>query len=106
MTKLVPELTLKVIQEKISWTDYRAMCTIVDNNFAFIASKLESIYHLSEKEVRLCILVLIDGFSSKQMAEMLFYAESGIRNLKSNTAKKIGTNGKEMRQFLIKMAYG
>ena len=98
--------TPKVIQEKISWNDYQAMCTIVDNNFAFIASKLESIYHLSEKEVRLCILVLIDGFSSKQMAEMLFYAESGIRNLKSNTAKKIGTNGKEMRQFLVKMAYG
>ena len=97
---------IESVKEKLSWNDYQQMCNIVDSNFAFITSKLQSAYLLSEKEIRLCVLVLIDGFTSKQMAQLLFYAESGIRNFKSNTAKKIGTNGKEMRGFLIKFAFG
>lgn len=94
------------IKEKLSWGDYVKMCTIVDTNFAFFVGKLQATQLLREREIRLCVLVLIDGFTSKQMAELLFYAESGIRNLKSNTAKKLGTNGKEMRQFLVKMVIG
>ena len=37
-------------------------------------------------------------------AEMLYYSESGIRNFKNRTAKKLGTNSIEMRNALLKLA--
>jgi len=95
--------SVETVKNQLSWNDYKKMSAIVDANFAFIASKLRSIYNLKENEIRLCILVLIDGFTSKQLAGLLYYAESGIRNFKSNTAKKLGTNGPNMHDFLINL---
>ena len=88
----------------IHWKDYNALCQIINDNFGMLAAKLQGIYHLSEKEIRLCILVLLEITNSKQMAEMLYYSESGIRNFKNRTAKKLGTNSIEMRNALLKLA--
>ena len=88
----------------IHWKDYHALCQIINDNFGMLAAKLQGIYHLSEKEIRLCILVLLEITNSKQMAEMLYYSESGIRNFKNRTAKKIGTNSVKMRNALLKLA--
>ena len=88
----------------IHWKDYNALCQIINDNFGMLAAKLQGIYHLSEKEIRLCILVLLEITNSKLMAEKLYYSESGIRNLKNRTAKKLGTNSVKMRNALLKLA--
>lgn len=90
--------------QDIHWKEFNALCQIINDNFGMLAAKLQGIYHLSEKEIRLCILVLLDITNSKQMAEMLYYSESGIRNFKNRTAKKFGTNSIEMRNALLKLA--
>ena len=93
------------IRENLAWNDYAKLCTIADSHFSFIASKLQRTNLLNDKEIRLCILVLIGTLNSKQMADLLYYGESGIRNFKSHTASKLGTNGKDLQDFLIKMAF-
>lgn len=92
------------IKDELSWSNYELMCQTVNKNLFMFVNKLKALYVLSERETRLCILVLIGGFSSKQLAELLFYSETGIRNLKSNTAKKIGCNSKNFRSSLAKIA--
>ena len=52
--------------------------------------------------MRLCILVLI-GLSRSQIANTMPYAQNSIGKLKDQTAKKLGTTGKNLRDFLIKM---
>lgn len=88
------------------WKDYDKMCEIVNVNYGMLATKLQKEYALSQKEIRLCVLVLHGVQSGKQMSELLFYAESGIRNLKNRTAKKIGTNSINLRDYLIQIAAG
>jgi DNA-binding CsgD family transcriptional regulator len=88
------------------WKDYDKMCEIVNVNYGMLASKLQKEYALSQKEIRLCVLVLHGVQSGKQMSELLFYAESGIRNLKNRTAKKLGTNSINLRDYLIQIAAG
>ena len=90
--------------QDIHWKDFNALSQIINDNFGMLAAKLQGIYHLSEKEIRLCILVLLDITNSKQMAQMLYYSENGIRNFKNRTAKKIGTNSVKMRNSLLKLA--
>ena len=90
----------------ISWKEYSAMCKIIDNNFRMLTTKLQSIYHLSEREIRLCVLVLLGISNSEQLAEMLFYSISGIRNFKNRTAKKVGTNSVNLRQTLMNIIVG
>ena len=90
--------------DNMCWKDYDALCKIINDNFGMIEAKLRNKYHLSEKEIRLCILVLLGISGSRQMAGMLFYAESGIRNFKNRIAKKMGTNSVELRHFLINIA--
>lgn len=86
------------------WKDFEAFCNLINNNFGILATKLQKKYHLSEKEVRLCVLVLIGDLSGKQLADILCYAESGIRNFKNRTAQKLGTNSIELRNILLKIA--
>lgn len=96
------------LYDTLHWGDYDKMCNDADRQLMSIVSKLLARQtensHISEKEIRLCVLVLIDGFGSKQLADLLFYAESGIRSLKSRTAKKIDTDSRNFRTSLIKIA--
>ncbi len=86
------------------WKDYSAMCRIINDNFGMLAMKLQSIYQLPERGIRLCILVLMKVSDSKELASLLFYSESGIRNFKNRVAKKLGTNSVELRNTLINIA--
>ena len=94
------------LQNDLSWSDYDQMCKIVNQQFFFFAQKLQNSHLLSEREIRLCILVLIGITNSKQLADMLLYSESGIRNFKNRTAKKLDTNSVELRNKLLKIAIG
>ena len=94
------------LQKDLCWSNYNQMCEIVNQQFFFFAQKLQNTYILTEREIRLCVLVLIGITNSKQLAEMLLYSESGIRNFKNRTAKKLSTNSIELRHKLLKIAAG
>lgn len=88
----------------INWKSYEEMCKMINDNFGMLVLKLQSAFHLSEREIRLCILVLMKISGSKELASLLFYSESGIRNFKNRVAKKLGTNSTELRNTLINIA--
>ena len=94
------------LHKDLCWSDYNQMCKIVNQQFFFFAQKLQYSHLLSEREIRLCVLVLIGITNSKQLADMLLYSESGIRNFKNRTAKKLDTNSVELRNKLLKIAIG
>ena len=94
------------LEQDLCWSNFNQMCDIINRQFFFIAQKLQTTYCLNDKEVRLCILVLIGISNSKQLADMLYYGESGIRNFKNRTAKKLSTNSIELRNKLLKIATG
>lgn len=94
------------IKKDLCWSDFDQLCVIVNQNFFFFAKKLQDTRLLNEKEIRLCILVLIGISNSKQLADLLFYSESGIRNFKNRTAKKLNTNSIEFRNVLMNIVVG
>ena len=52
----------------LCWKDYNKMCDIVNEHFYLLVAKLQTIYHLSEKEIRLCVAILIGISNSEQLA--------------------------------------
>lgn len=94
------------LKEDLCWSNYDKMCDTVNQQLCYIAQKLQNTYSLNDKEVRLCVLILIGISNSKQLADMLCYGESGIRNFKNRTAKKLSTNSIELRNKLLKIAIG
>ena len=93
-------------QNLINWKDYELLCEYIDKHFFFFANKLKKNKNLNEREIRLCILVLIGGFSDKQMADILCYGEKSIRGIKRYAAKKMGTNSANLRVYLLNMVMG
>ena len=94
------------LKEDLCWSNYDKMCDTVNQQFCYTVQKLQTTYSLNDKEVRLCVLILIGISNSKQLADMLCYGESGIRNFKNRTAKKLSTNSIELRNKLLKIAAG
>ena len=93
-------------RQTLCWNNYEQFCNVVNRQFFFLADKLKASGRLNEKELRLCVLVLMDCFDSKQQATFLHYGESGVRNLKQHTANKLGTNSRQLREHLIRMLTG
>ncbi len=91
------------LERELCWNDYNRMCEIVNRQLFFLVGKLSKTGVLSEKEMRLCILVAIN-VSYRQMSHMIPYSFSGISKFKYTTSKKLGVSVKEMRQKLINLA--
>ena len=90
------------INRTLHWKNYAQMKADADLYMGGIVRKLEN-YNLNETEIRLCILVLI-GLNRLQIADTLPYASNSVGKLKDHTAKSLGTTGKNLRNFLLKMA--
>lgn len=91
------------LTKDLSWNDFENMCHFVDQHLCMIASKLRQKQILNETEVRLCILVLLN-LNRKQISETLPYSLNSVGKLKDHTAKLLGTTGKNLHDFLLKMA--
>lgn len=91
------------LRKDLFWSDYDKMCHIVDQQFYMLASKLRQKQVLTEKELRLCVLVLLD-MNRKKISDILPYALNSIGKLKDHTAKLLGTTGKNLRDYLIRLA--
>ena len=77
------------------------MCEAANRYLYDIVNHLQP-YHLSEKEVRLCILVLLKA-STEQLVDLIPYAHSGIGKFKYTTARKLGTTTSNLRTFIINL---
>ncbi|MBQ3997947.1 MAG: hypothetical protein II644_01270 [Paludibacteraceae bacterium] len=84
---------------EMEWTHYDSLCNNIDQQFYGLASDLRK-KQLNETEVRLCVLVLLD-MSRAEIANMLPYALNSVGKLKDHTAKKLGTTGKNLRNYLL-----
>ena len=91
-------------KDELHWNDYDSLCKTADQYFFLLASKLRTAYKLDDKEVRLCILVLLHDFSNKQLAHLLNYGESGIGTFKYRISKKFDIPSKDLRSFLLDFA--
>ena len=69
----------------------------------YIIDKLLSLSSLNETELRMCVLVMID-LPRKQIAEILPYSQNSIGKLKNTVSKKIGSDGKNLKNLLLKIA--
>lgn len=90
------------IRKELKWSDFNTMCETVNAHFNFFANKLKATHSLSETEIRLCVLVLID-LRFKQISEILPYALNSVGKLKDTAAKHLGTTGKQLRKSLLNM---
>ena len=91
------------IRRELHWKDYDEMCSIINKHLFLLANKLKALHVLTEKEVRLCILIAIK-LSQKEISSILPYSENGIGKFKYTTAKKMGTTAQNLREMLVKMA--
>ena len=91
------------LKEDLCWSDYNKLCRIVDLQFNLLATKLHKKQVLNETQIRLCVLVLLN-LRRVDIANTLPYAQNGIGKLKDQTSKLLGTTGKNLRLFLIKVA--
>ena len=90
------------LKEDLCWKDFDKMCAIIDKQFNMLSTKIRNMRVLNEKSFRLCILTLLD-VDRKTISEMLPYALSSVGKLKDDTAKSLGTSGKNLRAFLLKL---
>ena len=91
------------LKEDLCWGNYKKMCIIINQQFGMLALKLQKTYKLSEREIRLCILTMLNlGYD--EIADMLYYAPSGVGKLKLRIAKKLGTTSKNLHHFLLLIA--
>ena len=86
----------------LKWSDFKEMCRQTDKLFYMFASKLQQKRVLNETEIRLCVLVLIN-LSRAEISKTLPYALNSIGKLKDHTAKLLGTTGKNLHDFLLKL---
>lgn len=90
--------------KELHWKVYKELCDFTNNHFYLLAQKLQSVYQLDEKEVRLCVLVLLDKFNNDALAKILHYGK-GIRTYKSRLNAKLGNKGNDLRTKLIQIAF-
>lgn len=95
-------LTDEELKRELCWNDYERMCSIVNSRMFLLVDKLKQKQCLKEKEIRLCILVLIDG-TYERMTSLLPYSKNGIGKYKQTVAQKLHTTTTDFCQYLVKL---
>ena len=83
-----------------SWQDYKKLRELANSHFNNMCYQLEDTYHLSEQEIKICLMVLLE-YTNKQMAEILFVQSNTISKAKNKIAKQLNTSSAELRAYLI-----
>ncbi|MBQ0076190.1 MAG: tetratricopeptide repeat protein [Bacteroidales bacterium] len=91
------------LKKDLCWDDFELFCQETNQQFNMLASKLQTKQVLNETQIRLCILVLLN-LSRSSIAKTLPYAINSIGKLKDQTAKLLGTTGKNLRTDLLQLA--
>ena len=91
----------KYYYEHLHWNNYAEMCEIVNRYLYNVIARLEP-YNLSEKETRLCVLVLLKA-TTDQMVNLIPYSHSGLGKFKYTIARKLGTTTSNLRVFILNL---
>ncbi len=91
------------IKADLRWNDYECMCAIMNHRMFGIIDMLHR-YSLSEKETRLCVLILLKA-NTRQLVDLIPYAKSGLGKFKYTTARKLGTTTSNLRPFLLNLIH-
>lgn len=83
-----------------SWQDYKKLRELANSHFNNMFYRLEDTYHLSEQELKICLMVLLE-YTNKQMAEILFVQPNTISKAKNKIAKQLNTSSAQLRASLI-----
>ena len=90
------------LKSELEWNDYTTFCRACNARLFGIADKLQQ-RGLTEREIRICVLVLI-GFSYAEIADILYRAESGIGKDKYMIAKHLDVSVKDLQATLRAIA--
>ncbi|MBR1481251.1 MAG: hypothetical protein IJ609_04940 [Paludibacteraceae bacterium] len=90
-------------EEDLCWKDYDQMCHVVNQHFFLLANKLKATNRLGERDIRLCVLVLLD-LPYEEIARILNLSPKSISKLKSVTARKLNVNIRDLREKLLEIA--
>ena len=82
------------------WQDYKKLREFANSHFDNMFYRLEDAYHLSEQEMKICLMVLLE-YSNKQMAEILLVQPNTISKAKNKIAKQLNTSSAELRTSLL-----
>ena len=91
------------ILSDLHWDNYEMLINTINMNFNQLVNRLNGNFVLTEKDIRLCVLVFLDFYSDKQMADLLFYSYKSIRSIKRKVANKLGTTSANLRNFLMNL---
>ena len=83
-----------------SWQDYKKLRELANSHFNDMCYQLEDTYHLSEQEIKICLMVLLE-YTNKQMAEILLVQPNTISKAKNKIAKQLNTSSAELRTSLL-----
>lgn len=83
-----------------SWQNYKKLRELANSHFNNMCYQLEDTYHLSEQEIKICLMVLLE-YTNKQMAEILLVQPNTISKAKNKIAKQLNTSSAELRTSLI-----
>ena len=98
------QLSNQQLIETLKWTNYQSLCNYVNTHFNLFVDKLKVRYpSLKEREIRLCILTLIN-ISNTDMADILNYSANGIGKFKYLVSRKLNTTSKNLAETLLKIA--
>ena len=87
-------------KEGLYWRDYDKMCEVLNQQFFHFVTKLQAFDEMHERDIRLCILVLLN-LNHARIAELMYVESSSVGKLKERTAKKLKTSRKNLRQTLL-----
>ena len=104
---------LQVVREKVFnnsvafpldsdiWKDVDKLFEKVNNLYNNLFAHLQKDFGLKEQELKLVLLVLLD-VSNNTIADMLGYSYKSVGAIKRYVAKKLGTQARHLKEFLIK----
>lgn len=82
------------------WKNENELFRLANSSFGFVLYRLKHKYHMNNRELKICLMELL-GFSNKDIAKMVFYAEDSYPTIKRRLARKLDTSAGEMREFLM-----
>lgn len=82
------------------WKNENELFRLANSSFGFVLYRLKHKYHLNNRELKICLMELL-GFSNKDIAKMVFYAEDSYPTIKRRLARKLDTSAGELREFLM-----
>jgi len=99
-------ITEENMKKELCWIDFTQMCTIVNQRMFGLVDKLKARGITSMTEIRICVLLALDRFNAKQMANVIPCTYDSFKTTKSLIVKKLNVSRENIHSYLINLAVG